>query len=60
MGKLLSDLIFDLAKCPNQITCTFTFMHFPWGYFPRSKIDSECIFLIKYYIIPILKKNGAF
>ena len=29
------------------------------GHFPRSKIDSENIFLIKYYIITILKK-GAF
>ena len=33
---------------------------FRLGHFPRSKIDSEIIFLIKYYIITILKKIGAF
>ena len=35
MGKLLSNLILDLAKCPNQKTCTFTFMHFLIGALPE-------------------------
>ena len=33
---------------------------FQLGYFPRSKIESDSIFLIKYYIITILKKIRAF
>ena len=35
MGKLLSNSILDLAKCPNQKTCTFTFMCFPIGALPE-------------------------
>ena len=36
-------------------------MHvFRLGHFARSKIKSESIVLIKYYIITILKKIGAF
>ena len=35
MSKLLSNSILDLAKCPNQKTCTFTFMHFPIGALPE-------------------------
>ena len=33
---------------------------FRLGHFLRSKIESEIIFLIKYYIITILKKIEAF
>ena len=36
-------------------------VHVFWlGHFARSKIESENIFLIKYYIITVLKKIGAF
>jgi hypothetical protein len=35
MEKLLSDSILDLAKCPNQKTCTFTFMRFLVGALPE-------------------------
>ena len=37
MGKMLSDYILDLAKCPNQKTCTFPFMQFPVGALPKVK-----------------------
>ena len=35
MRKLLSNSILNLAKCPNQKTCTFTFMRFPIGVLPE-------------------------
>ena len=59
MGKLLSNSILDLAKCSNQKTCTLTFLRFPIGALPGSKIYSKSIFLIKYYIVTILKKNWS-
>ena len=54
--KLLSEKILDLGKCPKQKTCTFTFMRFLVGHFPKSKIVFESSFYTKSYIITILKK----
>ena len=61
MRKILSYLIFDLAKCPNRKTCTFTYMRFRFLHFPRSKIVSESLFfhkvLYNYYSV---RELGAF
>ena len=46
--KLLSRSILDLGKC------TFTFIHFWLRHFPRSNMEPESSFLIKYYIITSL------
>ena len=58
MGKLLSNLILQSAptrKHALSLSCVFQL-----GHFPRSKNYSDCIFLIKYHLITILKKIGAF
>ena len=34
---MLSDSILDLAKGPNQKTCTFNFMRFPVGALPEAE-----------------------
>ena len=56
--KLLSDLIPDLGKCPNQKTHEirkYTYLHVFWfGHFPRSGIESGSSLLIKCYIITVL------
>ena len=56
---MLSDSILDLGKCPNRKSMKVKVQFFLLGHFARSKIGSESIFVIKYYIITILKKNGA-
>ena len=60
MKKLLSDLIPEIGKCPNQKTDEirkFAYMRVFWfGHFPRSGIESKNRFLIKCYIITVLKK----
>ena len=45
---------FGPRKAPQPEKCIFTFMHFPVWHFPGSKIESESIFFIKYYINTIL------
>ena len=35
MRKMLSNSILDLGKCPNRKLCTFTFMRFLVGAFPK-------------------------
>ena len=59
MRKMFSDSILDLGKCPNPKTHESESACFQVGHFARSKIKSKSIFLIKYYIITILKKFGA-
>ena len=54
MRKLLSDLILDLAKCPNRKTCTFPFIRFLIGALPKVQNYSESIFLIQEYKTTIL------
>ena len=54
MRKMLSDSILDLGKCPNQKHMKVKVHVFRLGHFLMSKIKSESIFLIKYYIITIL------
>ena len=58
---MFSDLISDLGKWPNQKTHEirkYTYLHVFWfGHFPRSGIKSESRFLIRCYIITVLKKN---
>ena len=51
---MLSDLILDLAKCPNQKNALSLSCVFRLGHFPRSKIESKSIFLTKYFIFTIL------
>ena len=53
--NMLSDQILDLRKCPNRKTHESESACFPVGALPN-----ESIFLIKYYIITVIKKNGAF
>ena len=61
MRKMLSESILDLEKCPNRKRMKVKVHVFRLGHFARSKIESESIFLLKYYIITILKKEfGAF
>ena len=36
--NLLSKLILDHKKCPNQKTCSFTFMHFQVGELPKVQV----------------------
>ena len=43
------------GKQALSLSCVFRF-----GHFLRSKIESESIFLIKYYLITILKKMDRF
>ena len=46
---------------PELETCTFTFMHFPVGELPVVKNQFlKHFFLIKYYIITVLKKLKHF
>ena len=52
--KRFSDSILDLGKCPNPKTHESESACFQVGHFARSKIESESIFLIKFYIITIL------
>ena len=59
MRKMLSDSILDLAKCLNRKNALSLSCVFWLGHFPRSKIESENIFLTKYYIITI-KINAVF
>ena len=59
MRKMLSDSILDLRKCPNRKMHESEHAFFP-GHFARSKIESESIYLMKYYIITIPKNWGAF
>ena len=56
--KMLLDSIFDLGKCPNRKTHESESAFFWLGHFARSKIKSESIFLIKYYIINSKKKRA--
>ena len=49
MRKMLSDSILDLGKCPNRKMHESESAFFRLGHFARSKIESESIFLIKYY-----------
>ena len=65
MRKMLPDSILDLGKCPNRKTNETKLHVLRLGLFARSKIETECIFLIKYYIITIIndyyyETNGAF
>ena len=60
MRKMLSDLIFDLGKCPTGKRMKVKLYVFRLGHFARSKIESESIFLIKFFIITILKKIESF
>ena len=70
MRKLLSDLIFDLAKCPNRKTCIFTFMRFPiwalpkvqnwfWKHFSHKVVYNYCSNFYFFYVsVNIFKYNG--
>ena len=61
MKKTLSDSILDLGKSLNRKRMKVKVHVFQLGHFERSKIEYESIFLIKSYIITILKKTiGAF
>ena len=57
---MLSDSILDLGKCPSRKTCTYTFMRFQLGHFPKSKFEYESIFFIKYYVFTILNNKWAY
>ena len=51
---MLSDSILDLGKLPNRKNHESESALFWLGHFAKSKIESESIFLIKYFIISIL------
>ena len=59
MRKKFSDSILDLGKGPKPKTHESESACFQVGHFARSKIKSKIFFLIKHYIIIILKKFGA-
>ena len=54
MRKILSESILDLGKCPNRKMHESERACFPVGALREVQIESESIFLIKYYIITIL------
>ena len=45
MGKIISELILDLGKCPNQNMHENESAGFECGRFPKSEISSKSIFL---------------
>ena len=60
MRKMLSDSILDLGSAPTRKRMKVKVHAFWLGPYLWSKIESESIFLIKHYMITILKHFGAF
>ena len=54
MGKILSKLILDLGKCPNQKMHESKVQVFQFGRFPKTEISYKSIFLKFFYINTVL------